>query len=261
MPNFNRQLSDLVGRMKPAADRVMSSPLMQRMAANPLVQAGLQRLRQIDIMSIGANNLARFAVSFGLACVVTVFLFFFMQTLINTGERIDQRLNVINMVDATMPDLEMDLILEVDQPAPIEEVIEEVPEVPEKMLDFDDIPQLNLDTSIAVDDGLDLGGASLNSTDGEYLPLVTIQADYPERAMQRGIEGWCLVSFTVDGTGNVISDTIEVVDADPPNIFNRSSIRAVARFRFQPRVINGKGTEVPGVQYLFTYQLDEDSRR
>ncbi len=89
------------------------------------------------------------------------------------------------------------------------------------------------------------------------LPLVAIAPQYPTRAAQRGIEGWCLVSFTVDGLGNVVDDTITVVDAEPPNVFNRSSTRAAARFKFQPRVEDGQGVAVAGVQYLFRYQLED----
>ena len=48
-----------------------------------------------------------------------------------------------------------------------------------------------------------------------------------------------------------------VVDAEPPNIFDRSSERAAARFKFQPRVVDGQGVEVPGVQYLFRYELED----
>jgi protein TonB len=91
----------------------------------------------------------------------------------------------------------------------------------------------------------------------DYLPLTAIAPQYPTRAAQRGITGWCLVSFTVDGQGNVDRDTIIVVDAEPPNIFNRSSERAAARFKFQPRVIDGQGVSVSGVQYLFTYVLED----
>jgi protein TonB len=86
---------------------------------------------------------------------------------------------------------------------------------------------------------------------------VAIAPQYPTRAAQRGIQGWCLVSFTVDGLGNVVEETIEVVDAEPQSIFDRSSERAAARFKFQPRVIDGVGVDVPGVQYLFRYQLED----
>ena len=231
---------------------------------DPQVRDGLRRKLMEDVLNpekLSTSNRVRMFSSIGLAVVVTTFLFFFMQTLINTGDRIDQRLDVIRMVDATMPELDLDLLLEVNQPEAFEEVIEEQPETPEKMLDFDDLPTLNLDTSIAVDSGLDIGTAGVSSTDGEYLPLVTIVPDYPERAAQRGIEGWCLVRFTVDANGNVVPDSIVVEDADPPNLFDRSSIRAARRFRFQPRVMDGKGVEVPGVPYLFTYKLDDESRR
>ncbi|MDP6651276.1 MAG: energy transducer TonB [Gammaproteobacteria bacterium] len=68
-----------------------------------------------------------------------------------------------------------------------------------------------------------------------------------------------LVSFTVDGQGNVQEDSISVVDAEPPDIFNRSSIRATERFKFQPRIRNGEGVEVTGVQYLFRYVLNNDN--
>ena len=100
--------------------------------------------------------------------------------------------------------------------------------------------------------------ATLNGADGEYLPLVAIAPQYPTRAAQQGIEGWVLVSFTVDGVGDVIEDSISVVDADPPDVFNRSATRATEGFKFKPRMINGEGVNVPGVQYLFRWALEND---
>ncbi len=100
--------------------------------------------------------------------------------------------------------------------------------------------------------------ASLSATDGDYLPLVSLIPQYPTRAAQQGIEGWCLLSFTVDLDGQVVEDSITVLDAEPPNIFNRASIRAAAQFKFQPRVENGASVAVPGVQYLFRYALDDE---
>ena len=128
----------------------------------------------------------------------------------------------------------------------------------EKQINLDSGPSLNIErASVDIDTNLSLDNASISATDGDYLPLVAIAPQYPTRAAQRGIQGWCLVSFTVDGMGNVVEDTINVVDAEPASIFDRSSIRAAARFKFQPRVVDGQGVEVPGVQYLFRYQLEE----
>lgn len=200
----------------------------------------------------------RWLVSMAMATGITLGLFYFMQALIATGERFDQRVNVVKIVDATMPDIELEVIEEIDKPELIEEVVQDTPDTPEKQINLDAGPSLNIErASVDIDTNLSLDNASISATDGDYLPLVAIAPQYPTRAAQRGIEGWCLVSFTVDGMGNVVEDTIAVVDAEPASIFDRSSIRAATRFKFQPRVVDGQGVEVPGVQYLFRYQLEE----
>ncbi|MEX2468287.1 MAG: energy transducer TonB [Pseudohongiellaceae bacterium] len=200
----------------------------------------------------------RWLISMAMATGITLGLFYFMQFLIATGEQEDDRVNVVRIVDATMPDIEMEVIEEIDRPDPIQEIDQETPDVPDRQVNLDGGPALNIErTQVEVGGGLDIGGAQISATDGDYLPLVAIAPQYPTRAAQRGIQGWCLVSFTVDPQGNVLEDTIEVVDAEPPNIFDRSSVRAAARFKFQPRVEEGQGVLVPGVQYLFRYQLEE----
>ncbi len=202
--------------------------------------------------------LVRWLVSMAMATGITLGLFYFMQALIATGERFDQRVNVVKIVDATMPDIELEVIEEIDKPELIEEGVQDTPDTPEKQISLDSGPSLNIErASVEIDTNLSLDNASISATDGDYLPLVAIAPQYPTRAAQRGIEGWCLVSFTVDGMGNVVEDTITVVDAEPASIFDRSSIRAATRFKFQPRVVDGQGVEVPGVQYLFRYQLEE----
>jgi len=201
--------------------------------------------------------IVRWAASMVMAALITLGLFYFMQFLIATGENLDEPLTVVKIVDSTMPEIELEVIEEIDKPELIEEVTEVVEEV-ERQISISDGPDLNIDRSqVELDTGLELSNASIAATDGDYLPLVAIAPQYPTRAAQRGIQGWCLVSFTVNGLGNVEEDTIEVVDAEPANIFDRSSIRAAARFKFQPRVVDGQGVDVPGVQYLFRYQLEE----
>jgi len=192
-----------------------------------------------------------------MAVLITFGLFFFMQALIATGEGLDEPLNVVKIVDSTMPEIELEVIEEIDKPELIEEITEVVEEV-ERQVTISDGPDLNIDRSqVQMDTGLELSNASISATDGDYLPLVAIAPQYPSRAAQRGIQGWCLVSFTVNGLGNVVEETITVVDAEPANIFDRSSERAAARFKFQPRVVDGKGVEVAGVQYLFRYELED----
>ena len=203
--------------------------------------------------------IVRWAVSMVMAVGITFGLFYGMQALIATGASIEERVNIVKIVDATMPDIALEEIEEIDKPEPIEQVNVEQ-QAPDKQINLSDGPALNIvRASVDIEtSGLDLSSASISATDGDYLPLVAIAPQYPTRAAQRGIEGWCLVSFTVDGLGNVVEETIVVVDAEPPEIFDSSSERAAARFKFQPRVRNGEGIAVPGVQYLFRYQLEDD---
>jgi periplasmic protein TonB len=156
-----------------------------------------------------------------------------------------------------MPDIELEVLKEIDKPEPIEDK-DLVEDIPDREVNMSEGPSLNIErVSLQLDNGLQLNNASISVTDGEMLPLVAIAPQYPNRAAERGIEGWCLVSFTVNGLGNVEEETIMVVDAEPSNIFDRSSIRAATRFKFQPRVVDGQGVAVKGVQYLFRYELED----
>ena len=90
----------------------------------------------------------------------------------------------------------------------------------------------------------------------ELFPISAVIPEYPTRASSRGIEGWTQVQFTVDSNGNVIEDSIIVLDEEPPGVFNRTSVRAAAQFEFSPRVVNGVAVDVANVQYVFRYALD-----
>ena len=203
--------------------------------------------------------LIRWAISMVMAAGITLGLFYFMQALIATGADLDQRVSVVKIVDATMPEIVQEVIEEIDKPEPIQDDSEVVEDIPDRQVSLSDGPSLNIErAAVEIDTGLQLNNASISATDGEMLPLVAIAPQYPTRAAQRGIQGWCLVSFTVDGLGNVVEDSIVVVDAEPTSIFDRSSIRAAGRFKFQPRVVDGQGVAVNDVQYVFRYQLEDN---
>ena len=106
---------------------------------------------------------------------------------------------------------------------------------------------------IAADTGL-AGGLSLDSGDGDYLPIVKVAPIYPRRAQSRGIEGYVIVEFTVTKNGSV-RDPI-VVEAQPENIFNRAALDAALKFKYKPRVVDGEATEVAGVQNKITFEID-----
>lgn len=103
-------------------------------------------------------------------------------------------------------------------------------------------PQLNaftkLDVPLAFGDGPYLGPSLASQTDGGFVSLSRQPPQYPYKAARRGIEGWVRVVFEVTETGSV--DNVEVIESDPPGVFDNAAVQAVYRWRFKPRVVNGK---------------------
>lgn len=106
---------------------------------------------------------------------------------------------------------------------------------------------------ISADTGL-AGGLSLDTGDGDYLPIVKVAPIYPRRAQSRGIEGYVIVEFTVTTSG-AVKDPI-VVEAKPEGIFDRAAIDAALKFKYKPRVVDGTATEVAGVQNKISFEID-----
>jgi len=61
---------------------------------------------------------------------------------------------------------------------------------------------------------------------------------YPPRALRAGIEGVVTVEFIVTPEGAVRD--VEVVKSEPPGVFDDACIRGVMKWKFQPKVVDGK---------------------
>jgi len=73
--------------------------------------------------------------------------------------------------------------------------------------------------------------------DRPLTPLVKAPPVFPMHARRRGIEGWVTVRFLVNETGEV--SQVEVIEADPPGIFEQAVIRSVGSWRFEPGTVDG----------------------
>jgi protein TonB len=94
----------------------------------------------------------------------------------------------------------------------------------------------------------------MNIAEGDYLPIVRVAPVYPARALSRGIEGYVDMSFTVTSTGTV-RDPIVVFSTS--SLFDRAATRAVLKFKYKPRVVDGVPVEVPGVKTRITFKIEE----
>ena len=92
-------------------------------------------------------------------------------------------------------------------------------------------------------------------SDRDVIPLVRVNPDYPQRALTRGLEGWVQVQFTITPAGTVKDAT--VVAAEPADVFNEAALKAIARWRYNPKVENGAPVERVGVQTRILFQLSQ----
>jgi protein TonB len=109
-------------------------------------------------------------------------------------------------------------------------------------------PDLSLD--------LDLGsgpGTGGQGGDTDPIPVVRVSPQYPARAMQRGIEGWVQLEFTVTAAGTV--KDINVQQAEPPNYFEQAAMNAVRKYKYKPRLIDGQPVETRGVRIILSFNL------
>lgn len=202
-------------------------------------------------------SIARYGSSLLLAALVTFGLFYLMQLLISTGERAIVDDVVGHRVEIGEVKRETDVETKNRKPEK-----PETPEAPPETPDMPEIdtskPQEGIDMSASIGRGkLDIGtGMGVGApSDGDYLPIVRVQPQYPRRAAERGIEGYVIVELTVTAAGT--TQDIRVVESEPSSIFDRAAIRAAEKFKYKPKTVNGKGVAVSGVLYQFTFELED----
>ncbi len=204
--------------------------------------------------------IARFGSAFGGAAAVTFGLFFLMQGLVAFNDEVkldeDKQLRFIDVVED----------IEEQPPQRMERTVEKPPEVeappPEidtPQVEIDNPDKMNLNIGRANSGaGVDLGSLDLGpSQDGDYLPLVRVQPQYPRRAQERGVSGYVVVELSVNEDGTVPPDSIIIIEAEPKGYFERAATRAAEKFKYKPKVVNGKPQRVTGVRYRFSFDMAE----
>jgi protein TonB len=86
------------------------------------------------------------------------------------------------------------------------------------------------------------------------MPQVRIEPDYPPVARARGIEGRVTFRFTVAVDGRV--KDVEILESDPPRIWDAATIRAVSNWKYQPAIRDGKPVEQSGLVATYRYELE-----
>ena len=114
------------------------------------------------------------------------------------------------------------------------------------------LPALDLNTSI---DGLAINAPSFSDfgSNQQAMPLYRVEPRYPAKALKRGAEGFVVMSFTIDETGRPTD--IQVTEAKPRRMFEREAMRALKKWKYQPKVIDGKAIAQVGQTVRLEFKL------
>ena len=88
------------------------------------------------------------------------------------------------------------------------------------------------------------------------IPIVRVAPIYPDRALSRGLEGYCDMRFDVNTKGEVINPTSNYCSN---SIFERPSKRAVKKFKYSPAIIDGQPANSVDVSTRITFKIDNES--
>lgn len=193
------------------------------------------------------------------AAVVTIALFWLMVTLIAQGIpaiteeiaslRVDftrvERDETVNLKDRTLP----------DRPDAVEQPIPPPP----ASVDVD-IPSGTggvpfTAPKIQNEVNPNLSGYAIPDSSAA-IPLVRVPPMYPPRALMRGLEGWVRIKFDISPLGAVESPV--VVDAEPPMIFDQAAKAAIRKWKYKPRVIDGRPVGQSDVEVVISFHLDPE---
>ncbi len=200
--------------------------------------------------------LGRYAFSIAVGIAITLTLLFVMHLLIEHAEDAISKERTRYELDFVRIKRNESLNVDDYQPEKPQKPPETPPEIPPQDMDSIDpnAPTINIrppDVATNIDVG---GPGGMNIAEGDYLPIVRVAPVYPARALSRGVEGYVDMSFTVTATGTV-KDPIVVFSTS--SLFERAATRAVLKFKYKPRVVDGVPVEVPGVKTRISFQIEE----
>ena len=208
----------------------------------------------------------RLPISFVLALAFTVSLFWLMGILISHREVPDTVL-AVPRIDFSRLVRDSDT-QEIARVKPEIKKIEPPPSPQNVSTNTKASVAAGLDNSSLAPAGVDFGGtgegglrsggaqglAMASGSDRGPVPQVRIDPEYPPQAKDRGIEGWVLFQFTVTREGRV--KDIVILDAQPKGIWDRAVLRAVANWRYQPALRDGKPIETRGIKIRMPFELE-----
>ena len=198
-----------------------------------------------------AQNFKKISVIFTGSALLTLIIFYLMQALIAVGD-VELNEKGIRIADVTMPDRDLELLMDIERPEEEEPPPETMP--PE----FDMTPPADLDNATPRPKFDFKGRKSGVFADGSYVPIFKVPPLYPRRAQERGIKGCVMLEFAVTKVG-AVRDPV-VLWSIPSGIFDRAAMRSALKFKYKPQIRDGEAIEVTGVLNQITFIIEDKDK-
>jgi len=188
---------------------------------------------------------------FFLALFISGTVFLFIQLLISQSANLKKKNTDINYVEFIRVN-EDDNLQERKRTIPEKPPTPKRPPQPE--IELDDIkppPMASLDIDVP-DFSLptDFSGAFLGNIDSlstgtsQLIPIVKVAPRCPREAQINGINGSVTLLLNVSANGRI--DSVKVTNSKPPRLFDSEAIKAVRRWQFKPKTVDGVSVDQMG---------------
>lgn len=196
------------------------------------------------------------------ACAVNILIFYLILQMVSNKHEPINKIESLNFLDfiniRETPQIEERKIEEKNQEPPEEEEKLPPPDLPQPEIKKPlktkaDLPRPDINIPLSIK-GIPYIGDFLRSGDPvpdtplvtpeiatNLVPTLRINPDYPRRALRSGVEGVVTVEFTITRDGSVKDPVI--IKSSPPEIFDRSVLKAIQRWKFNPETIDGTAIE------------------
>lgn len=198
------------------------------------------------------NNIIRLITGLPGAVIVTAFVFLVLATVISNRGNVELsedrsvQINVTRQIEDTSQQRTEDFQRPVlDQPPPPPPILNDPTNIPEGNVQMGELPDFsNVDIDIGT--GFD--------PDRDAQPLVRIPPQYPQRCMSRAdTSESVLVEFDVTPEGTVVNP--RVVETSN-SCLNSAAMRAVERWRYNPKIVDNVAAPRLGVRTTINFRLE-----
>jgi protein TonB len=131
---------------------------------------------------------------------------------------------------------------------------------------IDDVPELRppTETTAAVipvkvsklpnaPSGPAFGAGLMGNPDSALINVMTAQPEYPMAALNKGLEGYVIVSFDVSELGTV--ENVEVVESSH-SIFNKAAVKAAYRSKYRPKTVDGVSQRTQDLKKMIRFEIE-----